>query len=219
MRARLLSATIECLAERGYGAMSTNDVVRRARVSRGALAHHFPTKAELVRAAARELLAQRATQFRGRFTELAPVRRTPVEALNVLWSFYDDPGCVALLELTLAARHDPELRPLLADVPGQIAELTAEIFGEFFPQLAALPFVEEALRAIHALYTGLALGALADDETRKRGADVRAFLTVLVTAASQLAPGRSDPGSRTVPSLRVLASSPSVSPTATGELP
>ncbi|MGN6472734.1 MAG: helix-turn-helix domain-containing protein, partial [Mycobacteriales bacterium] len=38
MRTRLLDATIHCLAESGYGRMSTNDVVRRARVSRGALA-------------------------------------------------------------------------------------------------------------------------------------------------------------------------------------
>src|SRR3954468_6910820 len=80
MRARLLDATIECLDEYGYGAMSTNDVVRRARVSRGALSHHFPTKADLVRAAAQRLVEQRAGEFRRRFEAIAPADRTPAQA-------------------------------------------------------------------------------------------------------------------------------------------
>src|ERR1041385_7343752 len=58
MRARLLDATADLLAERGFTATSTNDVVRRAGVSRGALAHHFPTKADLMAAASEHIVAQ-----------------------------------------------------------------------------------------------------------------------------------------------------------------
>jgi AcrR family transcriptional regulator len=186
MRARLLEATITCLAERGYGRTSTNDIVRRARVSRGALAHHFPTKIDLVSAAAQRLLEDRAAEFRTRFGGIAAERRTTAEALTVLWSFYDDPGCVAVLELMLAARHEPELRAVLASMPDQIAEVTADVFAEFFPELAALPFIDEVQRSIHALYAGLALAALATGDANNRGADVRAFLKVLVSLAPQL---------------------------------
>jgi AcrR family transcriptional regulator len=191
MRARLLDATIECLAEQGYGQMSTNDVVRRAAVSRGALAHHFPTKTDLVKAAAQRLLDRRAEEFRARFAALPAARRTPAEALAVLWSFYDDPSAVALVELTVAARTDPELRIVVGSVPEQIASTTNEVFTEFFPDLAALPFADESLRAVHALFTGLVVSAMATGgggEADEHGADVRAFLKVLVSLGGQIAP-------------------------------
>lgn len=187
MRQRLLDATIACLAERGYAALSTNDVVRRARVSRGALAHHFPTKAELVKAAAQRLIDQRADDFRARFRAIPPQRRTPAEALEVLWAFYDDPGCAALLELNLAARHEPELKPVLAEVPGRISRLTASVVAEFFPELAELPVLDAALHAVHALYAGLALSEMAEHKaTTSRNADVRDLLHLLAAALPQL---------------------------------
>ena len=187
MRTRLLAATIECLSEFGYSAMSTNDVVRRAHVSRGALAHHFPTKADLVTAAAARLVEQRGAEFRERFGAMAPQQRTPAEALSVLWSMYDDENAAALIELSVAARHRPELRAVLAVVPDRIAELTRDIMAEFFPELAGLPFVEECLYAVHAMYEGLALNAMAGEDLRRRGEELRALLRVAVSFLPQLA--------------------------------
>lgn len=192
MRARLLDATIDCLATSGYGRMSTNDVVRLARVSRGALAHHYPTKADLVKAAAQRLLDQRATEFRARFSAIDPERRTPAEALDVLWSFYDDPSGMALLELTVAARSHPELQAVLGPVSDQLAANTAQVFLEFFPDLAQLPVAEQALRTIHAAFGGLALAALADrDDDHIR--QVRDFLKLLVSHTEQLTPLLTEP--------------------------
>lgn len=188
MRARLLDATIACLAETGYGRMSTNDVVRRADVSRGALAHHYPAKADLVKAAAQRLIEQRALEFRERFRAMPPDRRTPTEALDVLWSFYDDPGAIALIELNVAARTHPELKAVMSPVSHQLAAITAEVFVEFFPDLARLPFAEEAVRAIHAMFGGLVLAAMADDGRQTKQAEVRAFLALLVSLSEQAAP-------------------------------
>jgi AcrR family transcriptional regulator len=179
MRARLLHATIECLAESGYGQMSTNDVVRRAKVSRGALAHHFPTKAELVTAAAERLVESRGKEFRERLSAVEPERRTPDEALAVLWSFYDDPTGLALIELTVASRAYPELKVVLGRMTEQIAVITAEMVLEYFPDLAQLPYIEEALRSLHALYAGLALSAMAGENAKVHATQVREFLGVL----------------------------------------
>lgn len=184
MRARLLDATIECLTELGYSAMSTNDVVRRARVSRGALAHHFPTKAELVQAAAERLIEQRGAQFRERFRNIAPEQRTPAEALRVLWSFYADDSAAALIDLTVAARHRPELRAVLASVPDRIAALTTEMIAEFFPELAGLPFLDQYLLAVHAMYGGFALNAMTGD-ARWQGDDVRSLLSIVTAMLPQ----------------------------------
>lgn len=185
MRTRLLDATIECLAEQGYSKTSTNDIVRRARVSRGALAHHFRTRNDLFSAAAQRLIAARAKEFRERFTAIAPERRTPAEALTVLWSFYDDPPFVAMMELMIGARHEPGLRTVLAPMSDQIADITAAVVDDFFPELAGMPLLDEALRSIHALFAGLALSALASGDTQGRSADVRAFVKILASFAPQ----------------------------------
>jgi AcrR family transcriptional regulator len=195
MRSRLLDATLECLQEQGYSAMSTNDVVRRARVSRGALAHHFPTKADLVRAAAERLIEQRGAEFRERLRSIEPERRTVAEALDVLWSMYEDASAAALIELTVAARHKLELRAVISEMPGRIAKLTGEMVREFFPDLAALPFVEQSLYALHAFYGGLALNGLSGDEDlARRGAEVRRLLNAFASSIpSQLLAGGSVP--------------------------
>lgn len=60
-RKALLDAGLELFGERGYANTSTEQIVRRARVTRGALYHHFSGKAELFRSvveALEESLAQ-----------------------------------------------------------------------------------------------------------------------------------------------------------------
>jgi AcrR family transcriptional regulator len=48
MRLRLMQAAVECVVEKGYAGLSISDVVKRADVTRGALFHHFSSRAQLV---------------------------------------------------------------------------------------------------------------------------------------------------------------------------
>jgi AcrR family transcriptional regulator len=188
MRGRLLDAAIEGLAETGYSGFSTNDVVRRAGVSRGALAHHFPAKADLVAAAAHRLVELRAAEFRARFAAIAPARRTVGKALDVLWTFFEDPSYQALLELMVAARSDDELRPVMAAGLRHAAEVTREVFAEAFPDLAESPFIGETLDAILAVYSGLAAQVALDGDADGRHAAVRAVLKGALTLAVDTRP-------------------------------
>lgn len=188
MRGRLLDAAIEGLAQTGYSGFSTNDVVRRAGVSRGALAHHFPTKADLVAAAADRLVELRAAEFRARFEAIAPARRTVGKALDVLWTFFEDPSYQALLELMVAARSDDELRPVMAAGLRHAADVTREVFGEAFPDLAESPFIGETLDAILAVYSGLAAQVALDGDADGRHAAVRTVLKGALTLAVETGP-------------------------------
>lgn len=190
MRNRLLDATIEGLAEIGYSGFSTNEVVRRAGVSRGALAHHFPTKAALVAAAADRLVALRAAEFRARFAAIPPPQRSAAQALDVLWTFFDDPSFQALLELMVAARSDPELRPVMAAGLRHAADVTREVFAESFPDLARLPFIGATLDAVLALYSGLAAAAALDDDADGRHLAARALLKGALSLAVATVPTR-----------------------------
>jgi AcrR family transcriptional regulator len=72
-QAALLQAARELFAERGYADTGTEDIVARARLTRGALYHHFRDKASLFRAVmeavagelARQLIAQQLTRADG----------------------------------------------------------------------------------------------------------------------------------------------------------
>src|SRR3954462_3720573 len=55
-RALILDAAVACLVEDGYAGASTLAVQARAQVSRGRLLHHFPSRAELLVAAAQHLV-------------------------------------------------------------------------------------------------------------------------------------------------------------------
>lgn len=173
MRARLLDATLECLVELGYSQMSTNDVVRRAGVSRGALAHYFPTKAELVAAAGERLIEERAAEFEQMFLALPRERQTVPEALDALWSYYEGPEFAALLELIVAARTDPELRAVLADGPERITAAAYAVFLTLFPSIAGNPSAEPMLRLALAALGGIALQAIVDGDTHGHHAALR----------------------------------------------
>src|SRR5687767_8411004 len=68
-RGDLLQHARKLFAQKGYAEASTDEVVRRAKVTKGALYHHFANKLELYRAVVedmeRELVAQMARAAAG----------------------------------------------------------------------------------------------------------------------------------------------------------
>jgi AcrR family transcriptional regulator len=175
-RARLLDATVDCLADLGYARTSTTEIVRRAGVSRGAQVHHFPTKADLVAAALDHVFERRNEEFRAAFADVPDDRNKAVAAIDLLWSMFDGSTFDAWLELAVAARTDPELRARLTAVMRRFHAGVAETFAELFPgPTVADPFHEVAPSFIFALLDGLALHRIADD-------DPQPVATVLDTA-------------------------------------
>ena len=179
MRGRLLDATVECLVEKGAGELSTNDVVRKAGVSRGALAHHFPTKAELLSAAALHLVADRVAEFRSTFLALPPAKRTVPRALDLLWSFFEGDTFTALLDLIVASRTNAELRGVLQDGPDLIVDVTIDVFVELFPEMAGNAMAEPLVRATLTLFTGMAVTMIVDGDRHGHHAEMRRLVSAM----------------------------------------
>lgn len=135
MRARLLQATVDTLMDHGYARTTTTAVVARAGVSRGAILHHFPTKADLVATAVEFVMTRRSTEFLARFSTLPKDEGLVDAIIAALWAEINGPTFHAWLELLVAARTDPELRAKV----GPISKRWAETVDATFRSIFALP--------------------------------------------------------------------------------
>lgn len=108
---KLLDATIVSLCENGYAATTVSEIVSRAGVSSGALFRHFPTRLDIVVAAADEVRRRQFDEFR---TGLAGFGTASVEhCLLLLRAACRAPINGAWYELLIAARSDIDLRERL----------------------------------------------------------------------------------------------------------
>ena len=184
-RAKLLAATTTCLIEHGYAGTTVGRVCTRAGLSSGGLFAHFDSKAELVAAAAAEILRRAREDAAADF--LAAEHTDPVgDAIAVAWRLYRRHDLRAALELFALGRTDPELAGHLdvIDAPHR-AEL-ARLIRLMLPEAARLPEFDDLVELVLATLLGLSLdvGTVRTAELRDREV---ALLTDLVRA--RLAPG------------------------------
>src|SRR6187431_328106 len=106
MRLRLFNSAIEVLYNRGYAAASTTEILRRAKVSRGAMLHHFPTKVDLMLATASHILDLQTNWYRQQLAEIDDPRERFIGVTKIAWRALREPTGMALLEILMATRSD-----------------------------------------------------------------------------------------------------------------
>jgi len=121
-RAKLLEATVASLYENGYAATTTKVVVERAGLTRGAVLHHFPTKVDLIIETARYIIdAQKV--FRHTLRSKSPTPRQHLdETVDVILASHARPHALALLEIMMGARGDPELATRYPEIQREIEQ-------------------------------------------------------------------------------------------------
>ena len=169
MRARLLEATFECLVERGYAGTSTPEVLKRAGVSRGAMLHHFPTKADLLAAAVEYLQQRQLEEFEAAFEEVPADADRASAAIELRWATLSSPSHYAWLELVLASRTDPALQDKVREVIDNTEGGLRRIYKRIFPRATGPePIYKYASPFSFAVLTGLAMANIYQDEDRTR---------------------------------------------------
>ena len=158
-RNKILDATLECLIERGYVGTSTPEVCRRARVSRGALLHHFPTREELVISAITHLADRRVREIRAHAKAFEREEEDLEDVLGLMWSAFTGPLFHAALELWVAARSDPGLHAALYPMERAMGRGMHALWKELFRGAADLDVEQsERLRDLVALTQHLLRG-------------------------------------------------------------
>lgn len=158
MRRRLLDATIACLVDVGYARTTTIEVAERANVSRGAMLHHYGSRAELVAAAIEHLASRRIAEFVSAVQALPDDADLEERIVDLLWSQFSSSTFDAALELEIAARTDAELRAHIHPRARQL-ETTIAAFGRalFAKMSTSEEQFETERRFIYFLLHGLAL--------------------------------------------------------------
>jgi AcrR family transcriptional regulator len=109
-RSAIVQATIDALAQVGYAGTTTVEVQQRAGVSRGALLHHFSSRAQLLAAAVQEIGARRYADMVESNARLGDRVMALEEALVTLRRSFSSVTYCVEQELWSAARTDEELR-------------------------------------------------------------------------------------------------------------
>jgi AcrR family transcriptional regulator len=192
--AKLLDATAACLAELGYGHTSTTEVCHRAGVSRGAMLHHFPSKAVLVAAACDHVFQRRVEEFRAAIAQV-PVGGDRIgAAIDITWAMFKSDTFAAWYELIMAGRTDPDLRPHVSVVAGRMIQTIQDTWFELFePPISdhpdAVALYQTAPTFLFAVLDGLAVTRMtgmpsADDDADRVIAFVKMAARALQPSSS-----------------------------------
>ncbi len=109
MRKRLIDAAIDCLGRLGYGATTLQVVTDVAGVSRGAVLHHFPNKADLMIAVAEYAADKQNRHVRRLLADTKPGMDRYLAITMATWDAMTKAPAIALLEIMMGSRSDPEL--------------------------------------------------------------------------------------------------------------
>lgn len=178
-RTKLLDHTVEALVATGYSGTTTQEVCRRADVSRGTLQYHFPNRTELLTAALDHVLSGVVHRF---VAEHVQAERTPQELIAAMWTEWQGPALTAWLELAVAARTNDALREPMREVMTRFDALVAESFATLMPTEALPPEARDAAPFfVFAVLNGLAVG-----RSYEHGGNDVAVLNLLQQLASGL---------------------------------
>lgn len=137
-RRRVLDATIKCLYKLGYSAVTFALVAEEAGVSRGIISYHFKTKVDLmvaVRKAVQYEEHQYNHEIRDRIGAKQYINELPRHVLN---GMRREPA-VAVNEILLAARADPELSIKLRVEERKIEESALQVLRSLYDDAGIVP--------------------------------------------------------------------------------
>ena len=163
-RKAICEATLDALVEYGYERTSTTLIAEKAKVSRGALTHHFPTRNELFLAAYRYLVDAWAEGW-----PLGPPHAegsiSAPELIDGLWDkIFANKRYLASLELMLASRLDSELgralREMILDWVQRRDEIAMKLLGSSIEHEDDRLFLQLSL----AVLRGIAINRSFDED-------------------------------------------------------
>ncbi|MCE5288635.1 MAG: TetR family transcriptional regulator [Nocardiaceae bacterium] len=183
-RQRLLEATIESLADQGWGPTTVAVVAERAGVSRGAAQHHFPTREDLITAALEYMFDIRMNQAMAE-AQVLPAGASKTEAVvRAIVEYYTSPMFKAALHVWTAAAADPALKERIVPLEAKFGRVAHKMTATALGVAKDDRLGHELVQATLDLARGLGLADVLTDDSARRGQVTRRWAKTVDQALS-----------------------------------
>jgi AcrR family transcriptional regulator len=156
--AAAVDATIAAISELGYRSATVREICRRSGLSQGAVTRHFPTRLDLIAAAAEEVALRQEALYTAGVSTVTDDSSLTTVAIRLLRNGTRTPLNAVWLELAVAARTSPDLAarigPLISNVYGKTLEIASLLPGT--GELEPADFQMLVMSLVH-LFNGEAL--------------------------------------------------------------
>lgn len=150
-RAALFAAAVVTIDRLGFAGANNATIADEAGVSRGAITHHFSTRAAFMAEVVRWVFEQETTAFRDLMKQKHTGSRVS-DWPELLWDVFSRPSGVAVLEILVASRSDAELASLVLPMQAEVERTGAKNFlqriGGQNVNMAAIRMVVWAIRGM-----------------------------------------------------------------------
>lgn len=172
-RAALVNATVALLMEDGMQGATVQQICKRARVTTGAIQHHFGSKNGLIAEVVRTLFAPFIDSITMQDQQHLTLEQRVDRVIDHYWSLYGDDRYLAVIEALLSARHDPELREVVVDYRSLQLETLDHALRSEFADVELPPMqMRASLQRMMDYLRGHALRRLLHDDTIHDGTAV-----------------------------------------------
>ena len=159
-RQAILEAAVRCFVEHGYANTTTAMIADEASVSRGAMMHHFPSRAAVMNAVVGYLHVRRLNEYRALMTDIDSPDRTLTRAeirvsVETAWKYVNLPSFIAYQELLGAARTDPELAESVGEVERDFEREFLKTVRSVFPHWKQVKSLQAAHELVQFVMQGM----------------------------------------------------------------
>lgn len=150
-RKLLLDASVKCLFQHGYGQTTTILIAEMAGISRGALLHQFPSKADLMVYVVEAVFEEDVATYRELLRNVTDPDERMVAYAMAAWKVQSRPPGVAVLEILQGSRSDRVLAEKLKPVEARIEEAAKATLRQEMHRNVSPPLFRLMVGAIRGL--------------------------------------------------------------------
>jgi AcrR family transcriptional regulator len=119
---KILNAALSCIERLGLNNASTHEIAREAEVSRGALLHHFPSRADLIHATFSKLLEEEFEKLSKFSQELKNDPESIDKFIRYVWSRYKGRVFLLTVDYLSLGRVDPQTLRIVTPIATEFNE-------------------------------------------------------------------------------------------------
>ena len=156
-REALLEAAVEVLAAEGYASATTVLIAQRARVTRGALQHHFPAKDDMILAVIDRVMTRINFELDVGALDGAPMEDRVRAVVRSYRAAFASRYFEAAIQVFMGSRTDPALSRRSMDLLEQTQDRMNAIWARVFPEIGEAELLPRLRRVTMAVVRGAVL--------------------------------------------------------------